>query len=108
MEWPRQLLFSCTTQDTREVFASLVVSVIAGLIEAGERGLYGEVEELDEVDMEELDEEGEVIVHQDERKRQVCFYYSLLLPSLVNPFLYRSRGTKCTCMASLVHLWFVL
>jgi hypothetical protein len=73
MEWPRQLLFSCTTQDTREVFASLVVSVIAGLVELGERGLYQEVEEMEEVDMEELDEVmyNEVIVHPDERKQRV-------------------------------------
>ena len=100
MEWPRQLLFSCTTQDTREVFASLVVSVIVGLIDAGERGLYQEMEDLEEVDME--DEEGEVIVHQDERKRRVCIISDFLLLDLIN-ILSRRRNGRCICIASLVH-----
>ncbi len=76
MEWPRQLLFYCTTSDAREVFAGLVVSVIGNLIGAGERGLYGEAEEMevddegaDDDDEDELD--SELIVVQDEKKRKV-------------------------------------
>lgn len=71
MEWPKQLLFACTTQETREVFASLVVSVIMGLIDSGERGLYLEYEESEEVEMEDLEDDGEVVIIQDDKKRGV-------------------------------------
>lgn len=81
-DWPRQMLFSCTTQDTREVFAGLVVSVITCLIQAGERGLYDEVEEMEMDESDELDGDGEVVVIPDEKKRRVC------IPSFAHLFIF--------------------
>ena len=95
MEWPQQLLFHCTTQDTREVFASLVVSVIGNLIGAGERGLYREMEEQDEVvDMEDLDEDGEVIMRQDEEKRIIFIAFLPFFVTNYNFYYIGGRGTQ--------------
>lgn len=103
MEWPRQLLFACTTQDTREVFASLVVSVIQGLIEAGERGLYLEYEDADEVEMEELDDDGEVVIIHDEKKRRVSAHFTFIVIYWIVTLYRRTMFAECF-IASLA-LW---